>query len=170
MLEVRLWCVPTLTPARAIFFAGKLQKDKMCLCKIPAVCEGQMISEVKAVLWGDSLTYFYSQCSHSTEKDWGLGHLVHSTVSKHISLAARGRARLEEERDNVLGEKCEVNAPDCHHIKIHLPVQRVVNLHQIWSHAGKGRGIQHFHGQQLHLNVKHTNWCPSDLWYVESFP
>lgn len=42
--------------------------------------------------WYDSLsTYLYSQPSQSTEKDWGLGHLVHSIVTQNIALAAAQR-------------------------------------------------------------------------------
>lgn len=72
------------------------------------------------------LTYLYTHCSHSTKKDRGPGHLVHSTVSKHISLAAGGRNTKGGENEL---EEGEVKAPDS--VKVHLPVQGVVDLHQI---------------------------------------
>lgn len=43
--------------------------------------------------WCDKSTYLNSQPSQSTEKDCGLGHLVHGTVSQHIALATRQKEK-----------------------------------------------------------------------------
>ena len=82
--------MPTFTPARTIFFA--VERSQKCFVSNHCWSDHFTVKYQSAVVQKcDAFpTYLDTQCPHATEEDWGPGHLVHSTVSKHIALAAGG--------------------------------------------------------------------------------
>lgn len=96
-------------------------------------------------------TYLNSQSSHSTEKYRGLGHLMHSNVSQHISLAAVHKNEERTTRQRIVfeypiiafrtsqRESKEGTIDDTVKV-VHLPVKRIIYLHRFCSHAGRGGG------------------------------